>query len=249
MLIQADAAQLEWRTAVELSKDPIGLQEILNKEDTHSKNQVAFELPSRLIAKIYLFRTIFRGSGWSFANDPDFMHVSSNPKYWDEVNYKFYEKYKGLDEKHKEWARLVASGSPIIGPLGRFWPIPMGKDKKGEIYIPWTVLTNYPVQGTGADVMMIARISFAKRLEKLKLINDVKLVSSVHDSIVVDAPAAYLEQVTNLFHQVFDDLQSNIKKIFGYNWEVPLACEVKYGNNMKQMTKIERSDIALLHNN
>ena len=92
MLIQADAAQLEWRTAVELSKDPIGLQEILNKEDTHSKNQVAFELPSRLIAKIYLFRTIFRGSGWSFANDPDFMHVSSNPKYWDEVNYKFYEK-------------------------------------------------------------------------------------------------------------------------------------------------------------
>ena len=177
------------------------------------------------------------------------MHVSSNPKYWDEVNYKFYEKYKGLDEKHKEWARLVASGSPIIGPLGRFWPIPMGKDKKGEIYIPWTVLTNYPVQGTGADVMMIARISFAKRLEKLKLINDVKLVSSVHDSIVVDAPAAYLEQVTNLFHQVFDDLQSNIKKIFGYNWEVPLACEVKYGNNMKQMTKIERSDIALLHNN
>ena len=56
MLIQVDAAQLEWRVAVELSKDPIGLQEILNKEDTHSKNQLALQLPSRLIAKIFLFR-------------------------------------------------------------------------------------------------------------------------------------------------------------------------------------------------
>ncbi len=245
MLIQADASQLEWRTAVELSKDPIGLQEILNKEDTHTKNQIAFELPSRLIAKIYLFRTIFRGSGWSFANDPDFMHVSSSAKYWDKVNEKFYEKYEGLDAKHKEWARLVASGKPIIGPLGRFWPIDIGRDKRGEIYIPWTVLTNYPVQGTGADVMTIARISFYRRLRSKTHLKNVLLVSSVHDSIVVDAPAQYLQEITNLFHQVFDNLQSNIKKIFGYNWEVPLACEVKYGNNMKQMNKIERTDIGL----
>ena len=97
MLIQADASQLEWRTAVELSQDEVGLQEILNKEDTHSKNQIAFELPSRLIAKIYLFRTIFRGSGWSFANDNSFMHVSSSPSYWDDVNEKFFKKYYGLD--------------------------------------------------------------------------------------------------------------------------------------------------------
>lgn len=170
------------------------------------------------------------------------MHVSSSAKYWDQVNEKFYAKYKGLDAKHKEWARQVASGSPIIGPLGRFWPIPMGEDRRGEIFIPWTILTNYPVQGTGADVMMLARISFMKRLRSLNL-PDVLLVSSVHDSIVVDAPSHLLQDLTNLFHQVFDDLATNIRKIFGYNWEVPLACEVKYGNNMKQMAKIERSDI------
>lgn len=242
MLIQADAAQLEWRTAVELSKDKVALEEILNKEDTHSKNQVAFELPSRLIAKIYLFRTIFRGSGWSFANDPDFMHVSSNANYWDQVNEKFYKKYYGLDQQHKRWADDVVHGRPIIGPLGRFWPIEMGRDKKGNLFIPWTILTNYPVQGTGADIMTLARVLFKKRLEKLGLMHVVKLVSSVHDSIVVDAPVVYLQQIANLFHQVFDDLQSNIKKVFGYAWEVPLACEVKYGPNMKDMKKLDRTD-------
>lgn len=243
MLIQADAAQLEWRTAVELSLDPIGLQEILNKEDTHSKNQISFQLPSRLIAKIYLFRTIFRGSGWSFANDPDFMHVSSDPKYWDEVNEKFYSKYSGLDAKHKEWAQQVVNGNPIVGPLGREWPIKMSLDKYNNPKIPWTVLTNYPVQGTGADVMMLARISFYKRLKQSPMAKEVLLISSVHDSIVVDAPSYLLQDITNLFHQVFDDLQVNIRRAFKYDWQVPLACEVKAGNNMKDMKKVERNDL------
>jgi hypothetical protein len=243
MLIQADASQLEWRTAVELSHDEVGLAEILNKDDTHSLNEKAFKLPSRLIAKIYLFRTIFRGSGWAFANDPEFMHVSSSAKYWDNVNEQFYKKYHGLDKKHHEWADLVVKGRPIIGPLGRFWPVEMTRDYRGELKLPWTILTNYPVQGTGADVMTVARISFLNRLRKLGLDKVVLLVSSVHDSIVVDAPSHLLDTITNLFHQVFDDLQANIRKLFKYEWQVPLACEVKYGPNMKQMQKHLRSDL------
>jgi hypothetical protein len=190
-----------------------------------------------------LFRTIFRGSGWSFANDPKFTHVSSDPKYWDKVNEKFYAKYHGLDKQHKVWADLVVQGKPIVGPLGRFWPIDMGTDYRGNLKIPWTVLSNYPVQGTGADVMTIARISFFNRMKKLGLFQKgVLLVSSVHDSIVVDAPEELIQDITNLFHQVFDALQMNIYKVFGYEWRVPLACEVKYGPNMKSMTKIERTD-------
>ena len=126
-------------------------------EDTHAKNQEAFALPSRLIAKIFLFRTIFRGSGWAFANDPDFMHVSTSASFWDEKNEKFYAKYSELDAIHKHWASIVMEGKPIVGPLGRQWTIP-NRDKAGNIKVPWTTLSNYPVQGTGADVMTIARI-------------------------------------------------------------------------------------------
>ncbi len=224
----------------------VGIKEIIEGQDTHSNNEKAFELPSRLIAKIYLFRTIFRGSGWSFAHDPDFMHVSSSPSYWDQVNEKFYKKYHGLDRQHRYWSERVINGDPIVGPLGRFWPIAMGRDKKGNLFIPWTILTNYPVQGTAADVMSIVRVSFARRLAAMTWGNMCKLVSSVHDSIVVDAPAELLQEVTNLFYQVFDDLRPNIKKLFGYDWITPLGCEVKYGPNMKQMTKIQRTDLTLV---
>jgi len=242
-LLQADASQLEWRTAVELSQDATGIQEIIEGQDVHSLNQVAFNLgagaPGRLLAKIYLFRTIFRGSGWAFANDNDFSHFSSNPKFWDGVNEKFYTKYNGLDNKHQEWKDLVIRGEPIVGPLGREWFIELGRDKWGQLKIPWTTLSNYPVQGTGADIMTIARISAFKRTQALGI--PCKFISTVHDSIVVDVPTQYLQQVADIFYQVFDDLQKNIWKLFKYEWIVPLACECKFGMNMKTTQKILRS--------
>lgn len=214
----------------------MGIKEVLNKEDAHSLNQVTFNLPSRLIAKIYLFRTIFRGSGWSFANDPDFMHVSSDPRFWEDVNVKFFSKYSGIDKCHNAWKDLVVSGKPIDGPLGRSWTIGLSRDYRGELKIPWTMLTNYPVQGTGADVMMLARISFYNRVKKLGW--PVKFISTVHDSIVVEVPEEFVKPVAELFDQVFVDLPKNIEKLFHYNWNVPMACECKVGKNMKDMNKL-----------
>lgn len=220
-----------------MSQDSIALKEIVNGDDTHSLNQVAFNLPSRLIAKVYLFRTIFRGSGWSFANDPDFMHVSKSVEFWDGVNDKFYSKYSGLDGCHKHWCELVLSGRPIVGPLGREWFIPLKSG--GEFKIPWSLLSNYPVQGTGADLMAIARVSAFRRIKATGM--EFKFISTVHDSLVGDTPSKNVQQVTDIFYDVFEDLIPNIKKLFKYDWQTPLACEVKSGPNMRDQIKIERT--------
>lgn len=224
-------------TALELSQDKTGLEEILNGEDTHAKNQKAFVLPSRLIAKIFLFRTIFRGSGWSFANDPDFMHVSSDPAFWDGMNEKFYTKYADLDATHKRWSQKVMRGHPITGPLGRGWLIPINRDRRGELKVPWTTLSNYPVQGTGADVMTLARLSARRRIAKTDIKAD--WISTVHDSIVLDTHERYLEPLQRIFDDVFKDIPMNIQKVFGYKWVVPMACESKYGVSMKDMKKFQ----------
>lgn len=140
MIISCDAKALEWYVAVELSQDPKGKEELLSGMDVHEINREALKLPTRLFAKIFLFRTIFRGSGWAFANDPDFMHVSSSAAFWDERNSAFYEKYKGLNNQHSIWANEVVQGRSIKGPLGGSWPIVFDGEK-----IPWTTLSNYPV--------------------------------------------------------------------------------------------------------
>jgi len=241
MLVSCDASQLEWRTIVELSGDQTAFSEIVEGQDTHTLNQKAFDLPDRFTAKIYLFRTIYRGTGFSFANDPKFMHVSTSPKCWDDIGVKFYNKYHGIDSIHKVWADNVVRGIPIVGPTGRTWDISLGTDWKGEVKIPWTVLTNYPVQGTGADIMMIARISFARRLKASGI--PALMISTVHDSIVVDCESKYVPDVVNMLYQVFDDLVTNLNKVFGIDWKTPLACEVKVGMDMLNMELFKKEDL------
>lgn len=170
------------------------------------------------------------------------MHVSTSVKYWDNVGTKFYNKYSKLEELYQTNNRKVINNEPLVGPLGRFWPIKMQHNYKGELEVPETLLVNYPTQGTAADVMSIARISFRNRLLKLPFSQEVLLKSTVHDSIVVDSPSKYKQEIVNLFHQVFDDIPKNIKKIFGYDWVVPLDCECKVGMDMKNMEKVKRLD-------
>lgn len=188
--------------------------------------------------------TIFRGSGWAFANDPDFMHVSSSPQFWDGMNEKFYAKYFNLDKQHKIWMQTVAEHRPIVGPLGRSWKLDLKKvqrlnrftgEVETELKLPINQLVNLPVQGTGADIMTIARISAYKRIKKAEIPCD--FISTVHDSIVVDTYEKHLQQIREIFDQVFADIPKNIKAVFGYDWKVPMACESKYGPNMKNMYK------------
>lgn len=84
--------------------------------------------------------------------------------------------------------------------------------------------------------MMLARIMAKKRIQNANIPCD--FISTVHDSIVVDCRESSLSRLQEIFRQVFEDLPSRIHSIFGYNWTVPMACESKYGPDMKNMQKI-----------
>lgn len=227
---------------MQLSDDPVGLEELLGGLDIHTRNQKELDLPDRLTAKKFLFRSIFNeGKGYAFSVDPDFMHVSTKKEYWDEVGFKFYEKYKGIRAIHTHWKQLVSQGQCIEGPSGRQWAFEMKKNYRGEMELPVNSIINYPVQGTSADVVMLARLSFVSRLRKLGF-KEVLLLSTIHDSIVVDCPKAQVQDVVNLFHQVCDDLPANIKKCWDYVWKTPLACECSVGYNMADTEEVKRND-------
>jgi len=246
MLVKIDAAQLEWRTAVWLSGDQVGIDEINSGADIHEGNRVAFNLPTRLISKTYLFRTIFRGNGWSFANDPNFSHVSTDPEYWDDINTQFYKKYKGLDAWHQRLSELVIRGKPIVSPTGRFWKIPMKERQKKNwktgkqenvLDIPWTTLSNYPVQGTGADIMKVARISLWNRIRAANA--QTVLISTVHDDLKLDVPDNELDFVVKTATQVFDDLPKNFKKLWNIDLPIPFPGEVSVGKDLLNMEKVK----------
>ena len=232
MLIQGDASALEWRCASFLSQDEVASKEIWNDVDQHSDNQNRFGLPSRLIAKTFVFRLIYGGSAYSYANDPNFAEVSKSEKFWDKVIEEFYLKYKGLHRWHIKLMQEATSTRKVCLPTGRIYEFEP-TIRNGQKVFPRTTILNYPVQGLGADLMTIARVSLFNRMKgKFK---DAKLVNTVHDSIIIDCDDRHTDELSQMMLDVFEDVPKNFQKLFGVEFNLPMKAEVQIGNNWKDM--------------
>lgn len=233
MLINCDVKGLEVVVAAQLSGDRVLGQEIIDKVDIHDTNRVAFGLgegkAGRLVAKIFKFRLIYGGSAYSYANDPDFMGVSRQEVFWQGVIDRYYTKYYGIAEWHKEICRLAMEDGRLTIPSGRYYPFTL--DQRGNV--PTTKIKNYPVQGFGADLVMLARLEASKLLRKF--VPEYKMVSTVHDSIVVDTPDKYRGDVAHILKSAVENVPGLCKQVWNYDFQLPLTCEVQYGPNKKEM--------------
>ncbi|MHB8602216.1 MAG: DNA polymerase [Nitrosotalea sp.] len=238
MLINLDAKALEWICAVYLCQDPIAIKELKNNEDIHTNNQDAFTLPSRLIAKTFIFRMIFGGSAWSYANDPEFSGISDNPKYWQKVIDKTYDKYKGLAKWHTKIQQEVSLTGRLEMPTGRVYSYQRRLGWNGDMQWPVTTILNYPVQGLGADLLTIIRISLHKRMRKANL--NGLFVCTVHDSILIDCKKEEVNETCDLIFKVFDDLPKNFEKIYGVPFNLRLGVEIQVGMDWKNMIDYKR---------
>lgn len=235
MILQADAKQLEWVGATYLSQDPVAIEEIWNEVDQHSDNQQRFGLPSRLIAKTFVFRLIYGGSAYSYANDPNFKDIGGED-FWQGVIDQFYGKYSGLRDWHNKIFNDAKRDRKLVMPTGRVYNYEP-EIKYGKEQWPRTKILNYPVQGLGADLMAIARVSLKNRLKGLE---DIKLVNTVHDSIIIDFDSTKHDsvQLVTLVDKCFNDVPMNFKKLFGKEFNLPMRVECEVGKDWGNMEKI-----------
>lgn len=148
MIVNADIKSLEWVVAMYLSQDPVGMKEIREEMDAHSDNQRAFNLPSRLIAKVFLFRTIFANLKYAantFSKDPEFVPTSTSRAFWQSVLDAFVGKYKGFASWHVRLVQEASTTGKIVMCTGREYVFE--RDSRGEW--PVTQMYNYPVNISG----------------------------------------------------------------------------------------------------
>lgn len=232
MLLQADAKALEWVCASFLSQDKTAYKEIWENVDQHTDNQKRFNLPSRLIAKTFVFRLIYGGSAFSYANDPNFKDIGGEA-FWEGVIREFYSKYDGLGQWHTKIVQDAMRDRKLTMPTGRVYNYePFVKGNK--ITWPRTKILNYPVQGLGADLMSIARVSLANRIRGME---GVKLINTVHDSIILDFDDKICDNISlvKLVDKCFTDVPANFKKLFGVDFNLPMRVECQVGPNWKDM--------------
>jgi DNA polymerase I-like protein with 3'-5' exonuclease and polymerase domains len=157
------------------------------------------------------------------------MPVSRKVEYWQDVIDRYYSKYKVLHQTHLDYIKTVKKTGQLVSPLGRVYEFKQ-KMQRGELVWNESDICNWINQGLGADVMSIARITTKQKFDKYKL--ESKLINTVHDSIVADCPEKEVQNVSEIYLDVFKELPKRVSQAYDINWNLPMMGEVLVGPNM-----------------
>lgn len=240
MIIKCDAKALEWRSYLELSRDAVGVAEVFKGVDQHTLNQEAFNLPTRLISKVFLFRWIYRGNAFAYSKDPDFSPVSSSDKFWQNVIDRANAKYKILYEYQNKLIYAAQSGRDIVvPPTGRKYRFEPRANFRGELRYSEPDITNYVNQGFAADIMAVYRRILRRKIQGKNIL----FINTVHDDVQldVDNDPELLYTICIALEDAWGDLHEEFYKLFNYEIVVPFAGEVAFGKNLKDLTKFDRN--------
>lgn len=240
MFVNGDIKGLEVVACAELSGDKVLTKELIDREDIHGNNQRYFGFPAgdegRLVAKVFKFRLIYGGSAYAYSKDPDFMGVSTSERYWQGVIDRYYEKYQGVRQWHDGLLDTVRRQGYIEIPSGRVFPFEPGRNGFGLKW-PLTKIKNYPVQGYGADLVMLARIELDRLIEESGL--EALLVMTVHDSLLIDTPSKNVYNISELITKAVESVPRLVKENWDHDFKLPMLCEIKTGPNKRDLKKIQ----------
>jgi len=219
-ILEADMAQLEFRTAAFLSQDGVAIEEVKTGFDVHSYTAKvisdAGQNTSRQDAKAHTFAPLYGATGYG--------RTSAEAEYYQH----FTEKYKGVGLWHTRLAKEAVNTNIIKTPSGREFSFPDVTRRRNGTVTFFTQIKNYPVQSFAtADIVPICLLHIDKLLDSMQSC----VVNSVHDSIVIDVHPDEERQVLDIIKQTNDDLTDLINMRWGIDFNVPLLLESKIGYN------------------
>ena len=219
-VMEADFAQLEFRTAAYLSQDEVAIEEVSTGFDVHAYTAKvisdAGQPTSRQDAKAHTFAPLYGATGYG--------RTKAEAAYYEH----FTEKYKGVAAWHSRLAKEALTTSKIVAPSGREYAFPDVERRASGRVSHFTQIKNYPVQGfaTG-DIVPLCLL----HIEYLLQGKNSCIVNTVHDSIVIDVHPDEEDQVINIINSTNEELPQLITTRWGINFNVPLLLESKIGPN------------------
>ena len=221
-ILEIDFAQLEFRTAIFLSQDAQGIEDIKNNVDVHQYTADIIGC-SRQDAKAHTFKPLYGGV----------TGTENEKKYYSA----FLKKYKQIAEWHDKLQTEAITYKRVKLPTGREYAFPYAER------MPWggssygTQIKNYPVQGFAtADIVPLACIKIYKLMKEQKVKS--LLINTVHDSIVADVYPGEEDVMSDIFKQGTSSVVPTMKEYYGINFNVPLDSELKIGYNWLDMEEV-----------
>lgn len=228
-----DGSQLEFRVAVRLGgPDRVGLSDIVSGHDVHRftasiLNQVpeyAVTKPQRQGAKEHTFKPLYGGT--------------TGTKRQMEYYQAFKDRYQGIAETQQSWVWEVLN-SPhkcLTTPWGMRYYWPYASVSAGGYVNVTASVYNYPIQALAtAEIIPIAIMYFWHGLEERGLKGYIKLVNTVHDSVICEIHPDYVEQFKELAVSIWAQVYRYLKMVYDFDFgEVPLGTGITIGTHWSE---------------
>jgi DNA polymerase I-like protein with 3'-5' exonuclease and polymerase domains len=219
-ILEADFAQLEFRTAAYLSQDKTAMKEIQDGFDVHAYTASVITESGQKItrqeAKAHTFAPLYGATG--------FGRTTSEAKYYEQ----FTKKYKEIALWHTRLAKEALNTQKIKIPSGREFSFPDVKRRTNGGVSHFTQIKNYPVQSFAtADIVPLVLLAIDDQLQNFKSC----IVNTVHDSIVIDVHPSEERNVIDIINNTNENMKAIIDTNYGIDFNVPLLLEAKIGDN------------------
>ena len=224
VLVDADYSQIELRLLAHISGDYTMTEAFLSGEDIHRKTAAAvFGLPEESVseemrkrAKAVNFGIVYGIGGFSLAKD-----IGTTVKEATRYIKSYMMNYPSIEEYLDRVVKDAEERGYTVTEYGRRRYIPELKASNANMRaFGKRVAMNAPIQGTAADVMKIAMLKVANRLEAEGL--DAEIVMQVHDELLVEARECDTELCKRIIREEMEAAAS---------FSVPLTVDVTSGKN------------------
>lgn len=242
IFIEFDYSQIELRVAAHISQDPMMIQAYMEGRDIHNEMENTAQLGKYMpAADSESRRRVAKILNFALQYEPEDKSAVS-------VLLRTTAQAKVYLTEDESWSIVRAKRNAQPGMSAYYDLIKYQMQTRGyveteygrRLVIPWLAGSGYkidyantsrwrnainmPIQGTSADMMKLAIIRLQAAYRDLPY--RVRLIWTVHDSILVDAPEGRVDEVKLLSK----DVMENVMKL-----RVPVLVDAKSGTNLAEM--------------
>lgn len=223
-LLDADYSQIELRILAHISGDQNMLAAFHNGEDIHrataarvygvSQDEVTAQMRSS--AKAVNFGIVYGIGAFSLAKD-----IGVSVKEADAFIKNYLTQFSGVRTYMDDTIAYGTQHGYVQTLYGRRRNLPELRSSNRNVKaLGERMAMNTPIQGTAADIIKLAMVRVAQRLEREGF--EAKLILQVHDELIIEAPLHEAKEASEVLQQEMANAAA---------LSVPLLCEVTQGEN------------------
>ena len=226
-LVDADYSQIELRVLAHMSGDETMISAFREGQDIHARtaaevygvslDQVTHEMRSR--SKAVNFGIVYGISDFTLAKN-----ISVSRKEAREFIDRYFERYPGVKKYMDEAVKTGKEKGYVETLMGRRRYLPELSSANFNVRaFGERCAMNSPIQGTAADIIKLAMIAVARRIQAENL--RARLILQVHDELIVEAPEGEVDRVKALLKDCMEGVVA---------LKVPLRADISTGGDWRE---------------